>query len=79
MKEVLEGHFERYPETRPNLGDLAIAAAEFDDHPLASQHALIRRSAEEILQRHPDASPADVLLWAEARTLPAESPKAHAS
>jgi len=66
MLAVLERHFEKYPELRPSLGDLAIAAAEMDGHPLAQQPELLRRSAAEVQRRHPDASPDDVLLWAEA-------------
>jgi len=68
MQAVLDRHYERYPQTRPALADLAIAAAELDGHPLAGQPELIRRSAGEVQQRHPDASPEDVLLWAEALT-----------
>ena len=67
VEAVLERHFEEYPELRPTLADLAIAAAEIDGHPLAEQPELIRRAAAEIEQRHPDAYPEDVLLWAEAR------------
>ncbi len=66
MLAVLDRHYEEYPELRPSLGDLAIAAAEMDGHPLAQQPELIRRSAAEVQRRHPDASPDDVLLWAEA-------------
>jgi len=68
MQAVLDRHYERYPQARPALADLAIAAAELDGHPLAGQPELIRRAADEVQQRHPDASPEDVLLWAEART-----------
>ena len=67
VEAVLERHFEEYPELRPTLADLAIAAAEIDGHPLAEQPELIRRAAAEIEPRHPDAYPEDVLLWAEAR------------
>jgi hypothetical protein len=68
MQAVLDRHFEEYPESRPTLAELAVAAAELDGHPLADQPELIHRSADEVQQRHPDASPEDVLLWAEART-----------
>jgi hypothetical protein len=68
MQAVLDRHYEEYPESRPTLADLAIAAAEIDGHPLADDPELISRSAAEVQQRHPDASPEDVLLWAEART-----------
>jgi hypothetical protein len=68
MYAVLDRHFEEYPESRPTLADLAVAAAEIDGHPLAAQPELIRQAAAEAQQRHPNASPEDVLLWAEART-----------
>ena len=63
---ALELHFEQYPEARPSLADLAVAAAELDGHPLAQQPEFLRRAAGEVQRRHPDASPEDVLLWAEA-------------
>jgi hypothetical protein len=69
---ALELHYEEYPEFRPSLADLAIAAAEFDGSPLARQPDLLRRAAAEIVQRHPDAEPEDVVLWAEARQYAAE-------
>jgi hypothetical protein len=68
MQAVLDRHYQEYPESRPTLADLAIAAAEIDGHPLADDPGLLRRSAAEVQQRHPGASPEDVLLWAEART-----------
>jgi len=67
MQAILDDHYERYPDSRPNLGDLAIAAAELDGHPLAVASDGLRRAAAEIVDLHPDASPEDVLLWAEAR------------
>jgi hypothetical protein len=71
MHAVLNDHFSRYPEARPSLGDLAVAAAELDGHPLAGEPARIRQAALEVEARHPDAEPEDVLLWAEARAIPA--------
>jgi hypothetical protein len=71
MQAVLDDHYERYPQARPDLGDLAIAAAELDGHPLAGQPGRLRQAATEIAANHPGASPDDVLLWAEARALPA--------
>ena len=72
---VLELHYEQYPQFRPSLADLAIAAAELDGSPLAQHPELLRRSAAEVQQRHPDAEPDDVLLWAEARECAAEEHK----
>jgi hypothetical protein len=72
---ALELHFEQYPEARPTLAELAVVAAEWDENPLAQRPELLRRYAEEIVQRHPDAEPEDVLLWAEAREYAAEEHK----
>ena len=71
MQAVLDDHYERHPQARPDLGDLAVAAAELDGHPLAAEPERLRRAAAEIVVRHPGASPDDVVLWAEARALPA--------
>jgi hypothetical protein len=67
VQAVLDRHYEEYPDARPTLAELAIVAAELDDHPLADQPDLINAAAAEIQVRHPAASPEDVLLWAEAR------------
>jgi hypothetical protein len=69
MQAVLDDHYERHPTARPDLGDLAIAAAELDGHPLAAEPERIRQAAAEVSARHPGADPEDVLLWAEARAL----------
>lgn len=66
VEAALADHYERHPEARPSLAELAIAAAELDGNPVAQQPALIRRAAEAIVERHPDADADDVLLWAEA-------------
>ena len=67
MQAVLDDHYERHPGARPDLGDLAVAAAQLDGHPLAAEPERLRNAAAEIAGKHPDASPDDVLLWAEAR------------
>ena len=72
---ALDLHFEKYPEARPSLADLAIALAEIQGSPLAQQPDLLLRSAAEIQRRHPHADPQDVLLWAEAREFTAEEQK----
>ena len=64
-------HRAQHPQARPGLGDLVVAAAELDGHPLAAEPERLRRAAAEIVAKHPDASPDDVLLWAEARALSA--------
>ena len=67
MQAVLDAHYAQHPAARPDLAELAIAAAELDGHPLAARPELLRRAAEEIVERHPDAHADDVVLWAEAR------------
>ena len=71
MQAALDDHYQRHPQARPDLADLAIAAAELDGHPLAGQPDRLRQAAAEIARSHPSASADDVLLWAEARALPA--------
>jgi hypothetical protein len=71
MQAVLDDHYRSYPRACPSFSDLAIATAELDGHPLASDPDRLRRAAAEIIERHPDATPDEVLLWAEARALPA--------
>jgi hypothetical protein len=70
MQAVLDDHYKQHPQARPDLGDLAVAAAQLDGHPLAAQPERLRQAAAEIARSHPDASPDDVLLWAEARAIP---------
>ena len=72
MQAALDAHYDAHPESRPNLGDLAVAAAELDGHPLASDPGLLRQAAAEIVERRPAASAEDVLLWAEARSVSLE-------
>jgi hypothetical protein len=79
MQAALDQHYQEHPETRPSLADLAVAAAELDGHPLAAQPDVIRHYAAELVKRHPDAGPEDVLLWAEARMFTARSRKADAA
>ncbi len=68
MQAALDEHFTAHPDARPSLADLAVAAAQLDGHPLASQPDVLRRAAEAIVERHPNADADDVLLWAEALT-----------
>lgn len=69
MQAVLDDHYAQYPGTRPDLGELAIAAAEIDGHRLAADPERIRQAAAEVATRRPNPDPEDVLLWAEARAL----------
>jgi hypothetical protein len=63
---ALESHYAEHPEARPSLADVALAAAELDDDPLAADPALLRRAAGEVVAVKPDASADDVLVWAAA-------------
>jgi hypothetical protein len=63
MQAALDAHYRENPKARPSLGDLAVAAAELDGHPLASRPAVLRRAAKEVVKSHPDADADDVLLW----------------
>lgn len=63
-RAALDAHYERYPEVRPDLAEIAHAAAELDDNPLRNRPELIRRAAEEIVRIMPDATPRDVLTFA---------------
>lgn len=67
IQAALDQHYAAHPQARPDLGDLAIAAAEIDGHPLAADPGRLRRAAAEITTTRPAATPDDVLLWAEAR------------
>lgn len=71
MEAVLDQHYQSDPQSRPDLGDLAIAAAQIDGHPLAVHPEQLRQAATEITAGHPTATPDDVLLWAEARAMSA--------
>lgn len=66
MRTALEDHYAQHPEARPDLADIAIAAAEIDGNPLAADPERIRRAAVEITAAQPHPDPEDVLLWAEA-------------
>ena len=67
VEAALSAHYEEYPEARPSLAELAIAAAELDGNPLASTPELICAAADEVAARHPGADADIVLLWAEAK------------
>lgn len=69
IQAALEEHYQRFPEARPSLYELAMAAAELDGHPMSASPELLRRAADEIMRTHPEADADDVLLWAEARAV----------
>jgi len=67
LQAALDSHYRQNPRARPSLGDLAVAAAELDAHPLAARPELLRSAADAVVATHPEADADDVLLWAEAQ------------
>ena len=66
QRRALDEHYAAHPEARPDLAELAQAAAELDGHPLAECPDLLARAATEVLQDRPEATPDDVVLYATA-------------
>ena len=64
QRAVLDAHYRAHPEARPDLAEVALAAAEIDGNPLADRPDLIRRAATEIRAIKDDPAPDDVLLYA---------------
>ncbi len=63
---ALDLHYERFPDTRPSLAQIATAAAQLDGNPLAHEPDLLRRAADELVRLKPDADADDVLVYAAA-------------
>jgi hypothetical protein len=63
---ALDLRYERFPDARPSLTEMAIAAARHDDHPLAEEPDLLRQAASEVAVHKPDADADDVLICAAA-------------
>ncbi|MBK5223220.1 MAG: hypothetical protein JJE52_10155 [Acidimicrobiia bacterium] len=59
---ALVEHYERHPDARSELWELALAAAEIDGNPVAEHPGLLRRAAESLGDR---ADIDAVLAWAE--------------
>lgn len=64
QRAVLDAHYRVHPDARPDLGEIALAAAELDGNPVAGHPDLIRRAAAEIVTLRDDPSADDVLLYA---------------
>lgn len=64
QRALLDAHYADHPQARPELADVALAAAELDGNPLVDRPDLIRRAAEEVRRLRRDPSPDDVLLYA---------------
>lgn len=70
---ALDEHFERHPQAKPSLAELAIAAADLDAHPLAGEDDLIRTAADEVAAFRPEATSDDVLIYATALKSPSRA------
>ncbi|HUP68277.1 MAG TPA: hypothetical protein VM142_00515 [Acidimicrobiales bacterium] len=64
QRALLDAHYRAHPEVRPDLAEVALAAAELDGNSLAAQPELIRRAAKEITAIRDDPGADDVLLYA---------------
>jgi len=64
QRAVLDRHYRAHPEARPNLAEVALAAAELDGNPLAAQPDLVRRAARDVGALRDNPAPDDVLLYA---------------
>jgi len=64
QRRALDAHYADYPHAKPSLAEVAQAAAELDGDPLASEPALLRRAAKELIAIRPAAAADDVLVYA---------------
>jgi hypothetical protein len=64
QRAVLDAHNRAHPAARPDLAEVALAAAEIDGNPLAERPDLIRRAADAVQALKADPDPDDVLLYA---------------
>lgn len=64
QRAVLDAHYRAHPRARPDLFEVALAAAEIDGNPLAERPDLIRQAAEAVQALKADPEPDDVLLYA---------------
>jgi len=64
QRALLDAHHRAHPQARPDLVEMALAAAEIDGNPLASRPELLHRAASEVsaIRNNPTAD--DVLLYA---------------
>lgn len=73
LRAALDSHYEAYPQARPSLAEVALAAAEQAGDRLAGFPRTIHQAAAEVVRARPGADAEDVLLWAQARALSATS------
>jgi hypothetical protein len=64
QRAVLDEHYRAHPQARPDLAEVAMAAAEIDGNPLAQRPDLVRRAAVEVEKIKDHPTPDDVLLYA---------------
>lgn len=64
QRAVLDAHYRDHPGIRPDLGEIAMAAAEISGHPLTARPDLVRRAATELVRIVDDPSPDEVLAYA---------------
>lgn len=64
QRALLDAHYRKHPDARPDLAEVALATAEMDGSPLTGQPELVRRAAADIGMVKLDATPDDVLVYA---------------
>jgi hypothetical protein len=64
QRAVLDAHYTAHPAARPDLAEIALAAADLDASPLAARPELIRRAAADVALLKHDPTADDVLLYA---------------
>lgn len=64
QRAVLDAHYLAHPEARPELAEIALAAARLDGHPLGERPDLIQRAADGVREVKEHPTPGDVLLHA---------------
>lgn len=64
QRAVLDAHYGEHPLVRPDLAEIAQAAAEMDGNPLAGRPGLLRRAASEVSAIRDNPTADDVLLYA---------------
>jgi hypothetical protein len=64
QRAILDEHYGAHPDSRPDLAEIALAAAALDGNPLASRPEVVRRAADEVVALRADPTPDDILLYA---------------
>jgi len=77
LRAALDREYVEHPESQPTVTETALALAELDQSPVASQPDLIEREAQELHQSNPDADPIAVLARAEALAVDGEQVTSH--